>query len=204
MKYLLILCSFLFVGNCFGQDTLANLMGDLNKDKIPDKVIIINTDEQSKGDLGTIRKVLIYFKQGNQFKLATTNTTIVMPSLHGGMMGDPFVDAEIKNNTLVINHFGGSSEKWNYKHTYRFQKNSWFLIGAKSAYGSACGKMEEFDYNLNTGQIKYKESFLDCESGKDDKITKIINKVMKAKPVLMRGYEPGEGSMKVDGVEVYY
>jgi hypothetical protein len=204
MKYFLFFYVLFFSRLCNGQDTLANLVGDLNKDKIPDKVIIINTDVQSEGDLGTIRKVLIYFKQGNQFKLAATNTTIVMPSLSGVMVGDPFLDAEIKNNTLIINHFGGSNEKWNYIHTYRFQKNNWFLIGAKSAYGSACGKMEEFDYNLNTGQVKYKKSFLDCESGKDDKITKIINKVIKAKPVLMRGYEPGEGSMKVDGIEVYY
>jgi hypothetical protein len=46
--------------------------------------------------------------------------------------------------------------------------------------------------------------YLDCESGKDDKIVKRIERTIKPKQFIMRGYEPGESSIKIDGIEIYY
>ncbi len=105
----------------------------------------------------------------------------ILKSQEGGMMGDPFGDVEIKNGLLNIYFEGGSSWKWNYTDKYRFQNNTFQLIGHTSYYGKLCEYWQQFDYNISTGKIVYKKEFEDCDNGQ--KITKTEKETFIAKPI---------------------
>ncbi len=80
------------------------------------------------------------------------------------MMGDPFEGIEIKNNVLLISHFGGSSWKWTNVDKYRFQNNQFELIGYTSNFGKLCEYWANFDFNISTGKIACKKEFEDYDN----------------------------------------
>ena len=120
-------------------------------------------------------------------------------------MGDPFDGISIEKNCIVINHFGGSRQKWNYTHRYRYQNGDFQLIGANVFSGAPCDYFETFDYNLSNGKIKYEKEIEDC----DKKTSKIEKKEMiwkeEALPS-MDGFFPGTNKMTFTDYEttVYY
>ena len=62
----------------------------------------------------------------------------VLPSEHGGMMGDPFEGLSIDRKCIVIHHFGGSRDKWKYTHRFRNQNRDWELVGSTIQFGAVC------------------------------------------------------------------
>ena len=133
---------------------IEEIEGDLDKDGISEKVIVYDTEKEI--DLGTERQIYIYKKKKNNWELWEKSIGAILPSEHGGMMGDPFEGISIERNCIVINHFGGSRQKWNYTHRFRFQSGEFQLIVATVNFGSPCAYFESLDYNISNGKIKYK------------------------------------------------
>jgi hypothetical protein len=160
-----------------GYDTLGIARGDLNRDGIEDVVLVLygeaekeNTD--SLKDSLPPRLMLILLGDGAGYQQVAKSSTAIMCKDCGGVFGDPFQGIDIKNNVLIISHYGGSAWRWYYTHRFRFQNKQWCLIGRTS--GSfwnvkQCEKWDDFagtkyeDINFITGQYERKEISEDCK-----------------------------------------
>ena len=136
-----------------GSTVLQTVDGDLDGDKIPEKVIIYNTKDA--GDLGEIREIQILKKVNGQWIILEKSTNAILDSESGGIMGDPYSGTSIEKGILIINHFGGSSWKWQYTDKYRFQNGHFELIGHTSSSGRPGDYIQNVDFNLSTGQINF-------------------------------------------------
>jgi hypothetical protein len=178
---------------------LTEEKGDLDKDHQKEWVVVYDTGKET--EYGTERHLHIYKLNGGKWTLWYQTKGAVLPSKHGGMMGDPFQGISIERSALVIHHFGGSRHKWTYTHRYRFQDSNWLLIGATINYGAPCDISKNYDYNLVTGKIEARIETDACdEEGNMQDSTKVdtfsfVRKPMK--PVLMDGFYPGNNEIKV-------
>lgn len=176
-----------------GYKKLAEVNGDLDKDDIDEKVFVFDTPEE--GDLGTIREIRIYLKGIKGWKLWYKTKNAVLSSQHGGMMGDPFQELKIERGCIVINHFGGSRQKWEYTHRYRYQKGDWKLIGATAVANDACKVVEIFDYNLASGKVNYQKDYENCETEEPT-----ITKTDKETFVYKRSFLPNMGQFSFEKI----
>ena len=186
---------------------MAEALGDLDKDGVAELVVVYNTPKEV--EMGTERKLYIYKQNNGKWTLWHKNKTAVLSSRHGGMMGDAFEGIDIRNGCIVIYHMGGSRDKWAYTHTYRYQRDNWFLIGATITYFAPCTLSQTFDYNLSTGRINLESSADSCnDDGDNIKTTDASKKTFTKKvvPVLMDSFTPGDNMMKLPGTkdEFYY
>lgn len=138
-----------------GSTIIETVDGDLDGDKIPEKVIIYNTKDTT--EYGNIRELQILKKTNGKWAILEKSRNAILKSNDGGMMGDPYQSTEIRNGILEITQAGGSSWKWGYTDKYRFQNGHFELIG----YSSSSGKPEEYwtdiDFNLSTGQLIFEK-----------------------------------------------
>jgi len=121
-------------------------------------------------------------------------------------MGDPFQKIDIIRNCIVIDHFGGSREKWNYTHRYRFQNDNFYLIGATVIIESPCDYIESLDYNLSTAKAIYSTKKDNCENGtKKEDLKKEFSLQLQKLP-LMDGFYPGnnESNIPDSTISMYY
>lgn len=181
-----------------GFKKLMEVKGDLDKDGIAELVVVFDTPK--KVELGTERQLWIYKQNGSAWKLWHKSIGPVLSSEHGGMMGDPFLSVAIEHGCIVVNHFGGDADKWQYTHRYRYQNNNWYLIGAHIIWGRQCLQLCVYDYNLSTGKIKASINTQKCDdngkelSSKNDDFT-LIHK--QSEPMLMDGINIGENEVKL-------
>jgi len=141
------------------------------------------------------------------WKLWHQSMAPLLDSKSGGVWGDPFESIKIERNTIVISHFGGSRQKWQYTYRYRFQKDDWYLIGASTIQGDPCEYEEKFDYNTMTGKVIttkiYRDSIRDTSyEDKNWKATFYTEKL----PHIMDDFRPGNQKMNIPETEyvMYY
>lgn len=176
-----------------GYTVLGKTMGDLNKDGIPELLLVYDTPRQT--DYGSEREIGIYQQKDNAWELWHTSVGAVLPSEHGGTMGDPFDGIAVENGAITINHFGGSRHRWYYIHRYRYQQGDWYLIGTTIQTGEPCQYWETMDYNLSTKKAKFTREKEACEEeeGSDELVE--VNKIFDIPtPQLpkMDGFYPGD------------
>lgn len=157
--------------------------GDLNGDGIADKAIVYNTpinDEEFEA-----RCLAIYKKENGKWKLWLQTFAPLLSSGGGGMMGDPFDGISIEDGCIIINHFGGSSEKWSQQHSYKYVNDNWHLVHISTSDGNACHG-HSMQYNLLTGDILIEDYISDCEEdGTKEKHTKKeLNRVPDKLPLI--------------------
>ncbi|MGU5846076.1 hypothetical protein [Aeromonas hydrophila] len=186
---------------------IGEAMGDLDKDGIDEKVIVLDTGLD--GEIGTQRTLLIYKKKQDKWALWLSSQGLILDSAHGGMMGDPFMSIEIQRGAIVIEHFGGSRQKWSYTHRYRFNNKAWFLIGATINYGAPCEGFFEFDFNVTTGKATYKtyqDGCSDEDISPNFKTEQRDISIPVTKPIEMDGFYPGSNKLDIKeiGKEIYY
>nr|WP_315028820.1 hypothetical protein [uncultured Chryseobacterium sp.] len=138
-----------------GSTVIETVDGDLDGDKIPEKVIIYNTKDE--GEYGNIREIQILKKNNGKWTLLEKSRNAVMSSNSGGMMGDPYQNTQIEKGILIIIQAGGSSWKWDVTDKYRFQNGHFELIGTSTTAGRPGDYWKETDFNLSTGQLNYKK-----------------------------------------------
>lgn len=175
-----------------GHSKLSEASGDLNKDGIDEKIVVLNNGIIS--DFGEERTIFIFKLDNGAWKMWEKATGAILPSEHGGMMGDPFQSIEVNNGALVIEHFGGSRSKWVYTHRFRFQNDKWELIGATETFGTPCLDRVTFDYNLSSGNVIYEEVDLSCQNGANEKVKATNKKVnfnhKKDQLPVLDGFDP--------------
>ncbi|MGR3854250.1 hypothetical protein [Chryseobacterium indologenes] len=155
-----------------GSTVIETVDGDLDGDKIPEKVIIYNTKDTT--DMGNIREIQVLKKTGGAWTILEKSRNAVMESNAGGMMGDPYRETKIEKGILIISQNGGSSWKWDVTDKYRFQNGHFELIGTSSTSGRPGDYWKDIDFNLSTGQLNYsKEVENTAEYGKSLKETYI-------------------------------
>ncbi|WP_278353911.1 hypothetical protein [Chryseobacterium gleum] len=155
-----------------GSTVIETVDGDLDGDKIPEKVIVYNTKDTT--DMGNIREIQILKKVNGKWTILEKSRNAVMESRAGGMMGDPYGETKIEKGILIISQNGGSSWKWNVTDKYRYQNGHFELIGISSTSGRLGDYWKDIDFNLSTGQLNYsKEVENTAEYGKSLKETYI-------------------------------
>jgi hypothetical protein len=182
-------CTLLFGYNAFAQEQLVpkkyhpifETTGDLDKNGIPEKVIVYNKSEKEEGTNGIDREVIIFKKVKNEWTIWFRSSEAVGNSRDGGMMGDPFESIEIKNGILIINQSGGSSWKWSNTDKYRFQNNHFELIGHWSNYGKLCEYWTNVDYNINTGKLIVTKEYEQCNDDESSTVYKKQNETFTYK-----------------------
>lgn len=184
-----------------GMTQLAVADGDLDKDGIAERVVVYDTKKDT--DFGTERQLHIFRRSANGWTLWHRSIGAVLPSEHGGVNGDPFQDMTIQAGCIVIEHFGGSMEKWAYTHRFRYQNNNWYLIGATIHFGTPCKEWKDYDYNLSTGRIEVTEETESCDDNGDNAQTSkneqySFTRKLPALP-LMDGFYPGDNKVNIPG-----
>ncbi|WP_312287105.1 hypothetical protein [Chryseobacterium gleum] len=155
-----------------GSTVIETVDGDLDGDKIPEKVIVYNTKDTT--DMGNIREIQILKKVNAKWTILEKSRNAVMESRAGGMMGDPYGETKIEKGILIISQNGGSSWKWDVTDKYRYQNGHFELIGTSSNSGRLGDYWKDIDFNLSTGQLNYsKEVENTAEYGKSLKETYI-------------------------------
>ena len=157
-------------------------------------------------DHGDAQQVLaIYKKENGKWKILHQTSAPLLSSQSGGMMGNPFNGISISKKSIVIKHFGGSRDKWEYTHRYRFQNGDWYLIGASSSFGAPCDYWVSFDYNISTGDATYKKTVENCEND-ENKVVQSQKANKKIAQPKMDDFVPGDHTFKFPNVknEIYY
>ena len=96
------------------------------------------------------------------YTLAIEAKKAIFSADEGGMWGDPYEGIEIRNGSLFLHFYGGSSWRWEKTYQFRYQDGDWYLIGAKDSFlniNTNEGTVK--DYNLLTGDYIIKETAKD-------------------------------------------
>lgn len=188
-----------------GYEKIFEVTGNLDSSGADEKVVVYNTDRMV--EMGRLRQMRIYKLNNNSWELWHSSIGAVLPSEHGGVLGDPFQEINIKNGSILVSHLGGGREKWSYRHQYRFQKNKWKLIGARVYYGAPCDTLQNFDYNLSSGNIHYQTLLENCQetgrAGDSILITKTFVRKWETLPD-MDGFYPGNNEILIPGSDLVF
>lgn len=117
-----------------GYELHDSLTGDLNLDSITDILIVAKkTDEKELSEKtdSTVKRILIVATGNNDgtFLTKRQSENIILCAGCGGAMGDPFAAMAIKNGFFSIEHYGGSSWRWERTTTFRYspKDDDWLL-----------------------------------------------------------------------------
>ena len=105
---------------------------DFNQDKLKDVVLVLANEkenDENTQDYECNRPVIILQKTNNGYILSAMSKNAVLCKNCGGVFGEPFSGITLNENILNINHYAGSNWRWTKNLTFRFQHNTWQLIG---------------------------------------------------------------------------
>jgi hypothetical protein len=130
---------------------LKETKGDLNKDNIIDKVLVYNDTINPE----SVYKIKIYFGDSSGgYNLFLESDNAITPRFPGAknyddrFYGNLFNQIKIKNGILI---FETDLTRGYYENKYRFQNNTFELIGYSSSEGDGRGSVTSNDFNLSTG-----------------------------------------------------
>lgn len=162
-----------------GWKLIDSAEGDLNKDSLSDRVLIIeNTDQQNfiqNEGIGSNtlnanpRMLLVLFKDKNtaNYSLVAQNNSFIPPpnDTVSPCLTDPLAETEgitIKNGVLAL-HFQywlscGSWFTSNHDYLFRYQNKQFELIGFNSMeFHRSSGEMSEYSINFSTKKLAHTE-----------------------------------------------
>lgn len=156
---------------------LKESKGDLNKDKIIDKVLVFNDTINPQ----SVYKVKIYFGDSSgDYNLFLESNNAIIPQFPGAKNYDErfyehsFDKIEIKNGLLII---GTQLTRGHYEYKYRYQNNTFELIGYSGSFGDGQGGVSSDDFNLSTGIN------MNTTSSNDSNLDKITKEIIKINPL---------------------
>ncbi|OJV52774.1 MAG: hypothetical protein BGO31_03165 [Bacteroidetes bacterium 43-16] len=127
-----------------GYVLFEQLSGDLNKDGLEDKVLIIKGTDKSKvikdeyrGSLDRNRRgIIILFNKKDHYELAVKNyNCFSSENEDGGVYYAPELMVDIKKGNLYVHYAHGRYGYWAY--TFRFKDSDFELIGYDESNGGA-------------------------------------------------------------------
>jgi hypothetical protein len=117
-----------------GYAVLAAAQGDLNRDALPDWLVVLNKPDEAKTsdvvDHPTKRPLLVFVGgAGGTYTLAARSDKAVYCVDCGGIMGDPFMGLAIKKGYFTVEHYGGSAQRWTRYITFKYDPaaRTWLL-----------------------------------------------------------------------------
>ena len=129
---------------------LTSATGDLNADKIPDSVVVL---QDTLNDKVPYRLQIFIAKQKGVYGLYLQSDTAINAKYPDGKDafrdGVDFSGIEVKNGALRINV---DLTRGHYSHKFRYKNGAFALIGFSEAYSDGQGVMTTTDYNLSTGE----------------------------------------------------
>jgi hypothetical protein len=158
MKPLLLTILILSNLNSYTQTAPANynfnhkvmeVVGDLNKDSLPDKAIVTQDTLNENAPY----RLQVFFKEPNgNYKLIVTSTKIIEPQYPDGRdgysTGNEFGEISINKGVLSVRF---DLLRGNFEHKFRYQKGNFELIGYSEVSSNGQGEMTTIDFNLSTG-----------------------------------------------------
>ena len=189
LLFISVLVPVLFYGqagsnkNSFNR-IITTTKGDLNKDKLPDSVIVL---QDTMNDTAPYR-LQIFFKNTNAgYRLVIQNDSAIeveFPDGKGGLLtGTRFSYINIKAGVLTINT---ELLRGYYEYKFRYQNGYFALIGFKESYSDGQGISTTTDLNLFTGILHEIIQRYDT-----DKIISNTKKKIKIKPLPnLKGFAP--------------
>jgi len=112
-----------------GYEFLRSETGDLNLDKYPDMILILNKLEVEEESSGVRSLNILIGQKNNSYKLVASNENVVMGGQAGGAMGEPLQGVTIEKGSFSVEHTYGSRELTNTVVTFKYssEDNNWFL-----------------------------------------------------------------------------
>ena len=156
-----------------GWKIIAEVYGDLNKDDVPDGVLVIQKTSKENIILNDIsfgsdtldinpRKIIIAFKQGADYVMVLDNETFIPPQDNedNSCQDDPFQDLNIGKGVLNVQlHYWYSCGSWfveSDNYTFCYQNNAFELIEFNiTSFHRASGESHEVKIDYLT---KYKRT----------------------------------------------
>ena len=188
-----------------GYEIISEDEGDLDGDGVDEKVIVFDTNREMAQ--GHERELRIYIDQDGVWSLSHTAIGPVLGSEAGGTMGDAFEKMTVTGGGIIIDHFGGSVERWSYTHEFRLVEDEWKLSIATLVFFTNCNFTETYTYNLQKGtgyHSRQKESCDDNGNVIRSKFEVEESITIKKPNVLMDGFRPGSTEINVVGEEDAY
>jgi hypothetical protein len=134
--------------------------GDLNGDNVNDAAIVLTKKdykEPDEDDDDTYSKhiLVVAFRNNGKLQRTAVSDDAVLDGNEGGVYGDPFAELKIERGAVLVRHYGGSRDRWGYTDRYRWQQNTWMLIGRTETAGDKFypAMKDETDINLSTGLV---------------------------------------------------
>lgn len=131
---------------------------DLNGDGRPDAAFVISHGGVGEPDniaVVTVKHVLVLALRGSDGKLhrSIVSDSAVLDGDEGGAFGDPFDSLVVENDAVAIMHYGGSNDRWNFTHRYRYQSGQWMLVGLDFGHTESTNPehFDSHDINIMTG-----------------------------------------------------
>ncbi|MBW1295724.1 hypothetical protein [Aquimarina litoralis] len=165
---LILLNLFLFAQELIvpvGYEIRDQVMGDLDKDGIDEKVIVYNIKDTTNAEK-SIREIQILKSSEGSWKVWKKSRNAIQEGLDGAFdpnEHDDFESIDITDGMLIISHsyYPKALDKWRYVDTYRFQNNDFELVAHHSFSLLAFEYIVNWDFNTVTGRIEYKKEFID-------------------------------------------
>ncbi len=155
---------------------IIEVVGDLNKDSLPDKVIVTQDTLNEKAPY----KIEVFFKEPNgKFKLIVSSTKLIEAQYPDGrdgyFTGTAFSEVTIIKGILSVNM---ELLRGHFEHKFRYQNGNFELIGFSEVFSDGQGVMTTTDFNLSTG-IRIEKS----ERYDTDKLLSLKKKKILIRPL---------------------
>ena len=157
---------------------ITTIKGDLNKDKLPDSIIVLQDTLNEKGPY----RLQLFFKTANaDYRLVIQNDSAIEVEFPNGkkglLTGTRFSHINIKAGVLIINT---ELLRGYYEYKFRYQNGYFALIGFKQCYSDGHGISTTTDLNLSTGLLLETMERYDTDT---DKIISNTKKKIKINPL---------------------
>ena len=179
-------------------------IGDLNKDGVDDKVLLIQgTDKGAfeKNEFGELvdrnrRGIIVLFKKDNQYQMVLKNLNCFSSENEdGGVYYAPELSLEINKGNLYIHYAHGRYGYW--KYTFRYRNSDFYLIGYDSSEG---GEVVEKETSINFLSKKKQEKVNTNENaeGGDEEFRETWTNITVNKLLKLRDIKDFENFEEVD------
>lgn len=187
-----------------GFELVSAVEGDLNKDGVADKVLLIKgTDKGAyeKNEFGELvdrnrRGLVVLFKKGEQYELVLKNANCFSSENEdGGVYYAPELSLEINKGNLYIHYAHGRYGYW--KYTFRYRNSDFYLIGYDSSEGDAVVE-KETSINFLSKKKQEKVNTNENAEGGDEVFTETWTNITVTKLLKLRDIKDFENFEEVD------
>lgn len=142
-----------------GWDDKTVIEADLNGDQRDDVAMVISSISGHPGDVDSNRKIHVLIlglrQDDGSLKRSAVSDGAILDDFEGGVLGYPFQELRIERGAVVIEHYGGSRNRWEIKTRYRYEDGRWILIGRTDVDTDVHYPdfIDKVDHNISTGLV---------------------------------------------------